>query len=139
VDEKDYEKKYKKYKSKYLELKGGGEKRLTFANINKKFNELKNNNTKLYFKRYVDFIKDEKLEIISISEKKNKNNNKYLYINYKDVSEKSVNKGKEDSLSVNNWNMFQFTEATYNLNIKKDSENNFVLQDCIGECQGIVT
>ncbi len=138
MDDKDYKRKYLKYKTKYLELKvGGGDKNLTFADINKKFIEIKNNNQILYFKRHVFAIKNEKLQITSISELRNIKNNKYLNINYIDVGEKSINKGQENSDSVYNTNLFQFNEATYNLNILKDSENNYVLQYCIGECKGI--
>jgi len=131
----DYERKYKKYKAKYLELKnGGGGKKLTFAKIKKKFDELIKANKKLYFKRYANAVDNEKLEIIEISEQENKGN-KYLRINHLDVGKESKNKGKENSDSVNKANMFPFGEATYNLNILKDSEN-YVLQYCL-ECKGI--
>ena len=54
-----YQKKYLKYKAKYLELKkGGGDKLLTYAEILNKFNAFKidvnNIDKKLYYKRLVN-------------------------------------------------------------------------------------
>jgi len=136
MEGKDYEKKYLKYKTKYLELKIGGGKLLTFKQIKNEFDKLKSKNNILYYKRYINAIENEKLEITSISEEKDKKNNKYLLIKYKDVGVQSVNKDKEGSDNVNNANTFQFTEATYYLNIIKDNEGNYVLQSC-NDCKGI--
>jgi hypothetical protein len=60
-----YKQKYLKYKSKYLELKRGGGKKLKFAEIKKKFDEIISAGKKLYFE-------DTKNEIRKISQEKYK-------------------------------------------------------------------
>jgi hypothetical protein len=134
MSEINYKEKYLKYKTKYLELKkGGGSKKLTFKQINNKFEELKKNNIPLYFKRN----SKEKLEITKIYEDISNKGNKYLSIWFKDISKESKNYGEEYFEQVHNYNMIQYFEATYNLEIKKIGDDYF-LRYCIGDCTGIV-
>jgi len=125
MEKKNYKQKYLKYKAKYLELKrGGGNKYLTYKQIKKIFNELKVKQKNLYYEKFIDYKKEEKLEIINIEEK-----DKNLIISYKDVN----NNNKESFTTIGGDRGF-FSDPEYNLNIII-KDGNYYLKTCIVECK----
>jgi hypothetical protein len=126
-----YKQKYLKYKAKYLELKRGGGNNLKFEEIKKKFEEIKKkteSSNKLYFG-------SNKKEILEISQKKNKDNNDYLSIEYQFIKEGKI---EIDTQSIPNDNFFKnrFNDPTYNVQIKLNEKSEYILTIC-DDCAGI--
>lgn len=86
-----YKQKYLKYKAKYLELKKGGGKKITFKSLNEQFLALKSKPEELYWKIYKNRTQEQirthqpqtilYKKIIKIEEGKDK---KELYLTYED-------------------------------------------------------
>jgi hypothetical protein len=124
----DYKHKYLKYKSKYSELKIGGtiNKKITFAEIKNKFEELKKNNKDLYYNGNTNKILDITQDKYKISNESKKDNYylkiKYQYIKYIDNNpEKGIFTEQEILIDENlRTGIFgKISTPTYNVEIKE--------------------
>jgi hypothetical protein len=142
----DYKQKYLKYKAKYLELKRGGaiNKKITFAEIEDIFKNIKKKKGYLY---YLDNSK----EILDITQQKydksneSKKGNYYLKIKYRVIEYKDNNPEngefveKDILIDENNLTagIFEKTfNTTYNVEIKPSNHNNYILYKCPDNCTG---